>query len=166
MSSGLDELFAWMPTDDLMRACTIVGGCGKNLFKPDETIAPDGKPYIYRWHLARGDWGNDYFHLQVKSDPERPLHDHPWDNWSVIVAGGYDEAWLSPDYGGWPMVREFRKGDCIARKADEMHRLMLPEDITYTMTRFSTGPKLREWGFWTEEGWVHNKDFALLRVPR
>ena len=163
--SSLDDLFGWMPTDDLMRACNIVGGASKNLFKPDLTIAPDGEPYLYRWHLARGDWGNDYFHLQVRSDPERPLHDHPWDNWSVLVAGGYDEVWMSLDEPV-AICREFRKGDCIARKAEEAHRLLLPKGTTYTMTRFSTGPHIREWGFWTEEGWVHNKDFALLRVPR
>jgi hypothetical protein len=41
-------------------------------------IAPDGQPYLYRWHvIERNPEANTYFHIQVDDDPERPLHDHP-----------------------------------------------------------------------------------------
>ena len=42
--------------------------------EPDMTIAPDGIPYLYRWHvIPRNKTANVYFHIQVADDPERPL---------------------------------------------------------------------------------------------
>jgi hypothetical protein len=134
---------------------------------PDVVLAPDGDPYLYRWHLVYDNSAaNVFFHVQVKSDPERPLHDHPWDNHSVILSGGYDEMYWPysaksesrvqvelPE----PMWRVCRKGDAVSRKASWAHRLILPPGVPYTMTLFTTGPKVREWGFWYPDGWHHNK---------
>lgn len=118
---------------------------------PDLVIAPDGEAYIYRWHLVKTPQACCYFHIQVASDPERPLHDHPWDNTSVILAGGYDEIIWEP---GCQEITWYRKpGDVIHRKATDAHRLILPAGVPYTMSLFSTGPKVREWGFWYPDGW-------------
>jgi hypothetical protein len=54
-------------------------------------------------------------------------------------------------------------GDIIARKATTGHRLILPAETRYTMTMFMTGPKVREWGFWYPQGWVHNDEVVRLR---
>ena len=149
----LDDTFQRMAMHDQIVMLQILNAANKLMFKPDLVIEPDGKPYLYRWHLLpRSEMVNVYFHLQVGNDPVRPLHDHPYDNHSVILAGGYDEVWMSPDEPA-AVCREFRKGDCIARKAEEAHRLLLPDGITYTMTIFTTGPKIRDWGFWYPDGW-------------
>lgn len=129
---------------------------GPRLHKqPDLVIAPDGEPYIYRWHLTRTPFGGQYFHIQVASDPERPLHDHPWDNMSVILAGGYDEVWCPEPWMTYSKgcIRHLRRGDVMFRRASEAHRLVLPSSIPYAMTLFSIGPKVREWGFWYDDGW-------------
>ena len=129
--------------------------------EPDLTISPAGTPYLYRWNVVRSmkevRTPNVYFHVQVAHDPERPLHDHPWDNQSVILSGGYGEVMCAE--GGRPTQRNtasFRrkKGDVIWRKADWSHRLFLPAGVPYTMTLFSTGPKSRNWGFWYDERWI------------
>lgn len=137
---------------------------------PAMTIAPSGKPYLYRWRLTpKGVGANVLLHLQVASDPERPLHDHPWDNQSVILAGGYDEQLSNSLPIGHPdckevkfyyergapgaFVRHLRKGSVVHRKAEEAHRLILPPEIPYTISLFTTGPKTREWGFYMPEGW-------------
>jgi len=140
----------------------------------DLIIAPDEKPYLYRWHvIPRNDQGNVYLHIQVADDPKRPLHDHPWDNTSNILAGGYDELQMRRPYvpfeanDYWvrgedyshigPPDTEFvrrRPGDVVFRRAETGHRLFLAEDVPYTMTLFTTGPKRRRWGFWYPEGWV------------
>lgn len=133
-------------------------------YEPDVILAPDGDPYLYRWHLLYDNTrGNVFLHLQVKSDPERPLHDHPWDNVSVVIVGGYDELYASPadPAAGHPLPkpyhRSLRKGDVVRRDATTAHRLILPAGIPYTITLFTTGPKLRDWGFWYPDGWHHNK---------
>ena len=131
---------------------------GGELRYPDLVISPDGEPYLYRWHVApRSKRGNFYVHLQVASDPERPLHDHPWDNTSVIISGGYDETInFAPDYSDVQTVRKLREGDVVHRKGCEAHRLILA--CAYTLTMFSTGPAYRDWGFWYHDGWRHHKD--------
>lgn len=128
---------------------------------PDVTIAPDGTDYIFRWHLVlRNEDANVYFHVQVASDPERPLHDHPWQNTSIILANGYDELmpWSGCSHPGpgivetpavSPRTTLIRRevGDVIHRTAEQAHRLILRDP--YSISLFITGPKTRSWGFWT-----------------
>lgn len=130
--------------------------------KPDIIIAPDGHPYLYRWYLKPRsyDVGNLYLHIQVADDPERPMHDHPWDNMSVILAGGYIESLALRDVQGRvcpDLIRnvERKQGDTIFRAADDAHHLRLKPGELYSMSQFATGPKVREWGFHTPDaGWV------------
>ena len=124
---------------------------------PNLLIAPNDKPYLYRWHIVRNTECSVYFHIQVASDGGRDLHDHPWDNTSVILAGGYDET-LSliegkPDEKTTAVFPR-KPGDVIHRLARQAHRLDLPRMTPYTMTLFSTGPRINHWGFWAPDGFV------------
>lgn len=133
-------------------------GSHSRIFKPDVTLAPDGNPYLFRWYLMdERDRGSVMIHMQVASDPERPLHDHPWDNQSLILSGRYvEELQVDPPYGR--VVRaERRARDYIDRSAEWAHRLIVPEGVPYVLTRFTAGPKVRNWGFWYPDGWHHNQ---------
>lgn len=159
-----------LSNEDWDTAMTILGGHAR---KPDVVI---GEPsYLFRWHVVpRNRAANAYLHLQVRSDPDRPLHDHPWDNHSVILAGGYDEVMgqenfgsgVGTKYGQWePLVTEvrpIRKGQTRWRPAAQPHRLILPEGIDYTLTLFSTGPKVRDWGFWCKDGWRPHEECVVF----
>jgi|SRR5882672_6246602 len=145
-----------LSTEDLQIAIRILDGIYR-IDEPDLVIAPDGNPYLYRWHIIRTKEARVYFHIQVADDPERPLHDHPWDNFSVILSGGYREIMCmenAPPTERNTYTFHRNKGDVISRQAAWSHRLFLPPVYPYTMTLFSTGPKVREWGFWYEKGWV------------
>jgi hypothetical protein len=150
--------FAWadlLSADDFTLACDIIGGARA----PDLVIAPDGKPYIYRFHLVRQHQASIYFHIQCASDPHRPLHDHPWDCTSTILAGGYDETYAMPhkkgntQFEGTHFTRKMRAGDTVFRKAEEAHRIVLPPGIPYAMSLFSMGVRRRDWGFYFPDGW-------------
>jgi hypothetical protein len=131
----------------------------EGLRDPDLCIAPDGEAYLWRWHIVpRNAVANVYFHIQVADDPERPLHDHPWDNTSVILAGGYDEIISTTSTGSPLEVRRVREGDVVHRKAEEPHRLLLASTHGYTMTLFTTGPKRRSWGFQFPDGWRDERE--------
>lgn len=138
---------------DAALAQSIIGSINR---PPDLVIAPDGHgEYLFRWEvIPRNNQANVYFHVQTQSDPERPLHDHPWDNTSVILSGGYDEIInKTPEYGRCFSERDTHvhkriAGDVVHRPATWAHRLILPPEIPYTMTLFTTGPKVRKWGFW------------------
>lgn len=119
---------------------------------PDLVIAPRGVPYLYRWHaFERNADANVYFHVQVGDDPERPLHDHQYASQSVILAGGYEETYQTRPPRGPLHKRVLRKGDTAHRSEIEAHRLKLLGD--YSISLFSTGPRVREWGFWIDNVW-------------
>lgn len=129
---------------------------------PDLIIAPAGYgEYIFRWHVVpKNSDANVYFHIQTQDDPERPLHNHPWDNTSIILAGGYKEIICTePDRRrrlgqteGYATYEVNRKvGDVIHRPATWAHRLLMPAMIDYSMSLFTTGPKVHKWGFWDKD---------------
>lgn len=138
--------------EDLAKFFALVGDEGLNYIRePDLCIAPDGEPYIYRWHLVPRNvvGANVYLHLQVASDPERPLHDHPWDNVSHVLAGGFRELYVRDPENNWnQQERLIRPGQVIYRRAEECHRLFLLPEQLYSISLFTTGPAVRDWGFW------------------
>lgn len=132
---------------------------------PDLVIAPaDHGEYLFRWYVIQQNAdANVYFHIQTASDPERPLHDHPWDSTSAILSNGYDEI-----INEYPFIESSTShietrlpGQCIFRPSTWAHRLILPAHIPYSMSLFSTGPKVRDWGFWTEQGFRSWKDITI-----
>lgn len=118
---------------------------------PDFVI---GDPaYMERWWIVpRNEMQNVYLHRILRDDDDRALHDHPWDNVSLLLVGSYRE--ITPDGA---FIRE--PGALIHRKATDSHRLELI-DGKPAVSLFFTGPKLREWGFHCPNGWVHWLDFT------
>jgi hypothetical protein len=123
------------------------------LRNPDVVIGDDpNRPYLKRWWiLPRNDQINLYLHLILRSDDDRAMHDHPWDNTSWIIDGSYIEH--TPE-GVYHRDTGYRGG----RLATDRHRLEIVNEPAVTL--FFTGPKVREWGFWCEgERFVHWEDF-------
>lgn len=121
-----------------------------------QTRQPDfiiGESYLRRWWLVpRNDGCNVYLHEINKSDDDRALHDHPWDNISQLLLGAYIEH--TPE-------GTFRReaGDIVHRKATAAHRLeVIPGEQAISL--FITGPKVREWGFHCPKGWVPWREFV------
>lgn len=130
---------------------------------PDFVIGDPDKPYLRRWWLLpRNDGCNIYLHEILRGDDDRAGHDHPWDNTSMIIEGGYTEITFDP-VEPWRDDRRYERqaGDTIQRKATDTHRLIVPEGGR-CVSLFMTGRKLREWGFWCPDGrgWVHWRDFT------
>lgn len=112
--------------------------------KPDFVIGDD---YLRRWYVVpRNPFANVYLHEILHSDDDRALHDHPWANTSVMIAGRYSEH--TPE---GCFVRA--AGDVVSRQAATLHRLEIEPGET-AISLFMTGPKLREWGFDCPNGWV------------
>ncbi len=126
--------------------------------KPDEVItrsmgkavdeAADVDGYMQRWFLIRkmthSDLENAYLHHFLRSDPE-DMHCHPWDNTTVVINGGYIER--TPEG-----IFHRKAGDIVHRKAADIHAIV--EIDRGTTSLFLTGKKVREWGFYSEHGFV------------
>lgn len=115
-----------------------------------------GHDYLKRWWvIPRNKFANAYLHEMTGPDDDRAMHDHPWDNTSVVIRGGYLEH--TPEG-----IFERHEGDVIARPATALHRLELLPGVTRTVSLFLTGPILRKWGFQTEAGWVPYDQFVEI----
>jgi hypothetical protein len=117
---------------------------------PDFVI---GDNYLRRWWvIPRNKLQNVYLHEINKSDDDRALHDHPWENTSLIIRGSYIEHTPA---GVFTRVA----GDVVHRPATALHRLEVADNAR-VISLFMTGPISREWGFECPQGWRHWRDFT------
>ncbi|QPJ61680.1 MAG: hypothetical protein G3M70_07185 [Candidatus Nitronauta litoralis] len=114
--------------------------------RPDLIVEIEGKVYMKRWWvIPRNRFLNIFLHKFVHSD-EPVLHDHPWPSISYYLKGRLAETF--PDGG-----RLCQQGKFYYRSASQLHYLT-KVDQQSVWTLFFTGPKLREWGFRTDKGWI------------
>ena len=119
--------------------------------------------YITRLHLLKTPWFAICLHWINKPDPEPHLHDHPVSFWSFILRGGYVEVrqQVYVGYGQRDEVRSKYKTrkwfNRITASSGDRHRII--EVKPKTLTLCLMGPKKREWGFHTEDGWVYWRDY-------
>ena len=103
--------------------------------------------YLERYYLVRTRWVAIFIHRFWASD-EDPVHDHPWDNVSWVVKGGYFEnlpdgqrLWRGPGYKSF-------------RTAEEFHSIEIPAGnegkVWSVFVRFR---RRRKWGFWCQDEW-------------
>lgn len=121
--------------------------------EPDFIIGEPERPYLRRWWIIpRNEFQNVYLHEILRSDDDRALHDHPWENRSILIEGRYVEHTLAGSFLRQP-------GSVIARNATDAHRLEITSS-GHAVSLFFTGQKVREWGFLCPQGWRHWRDFT------
>lgn len=119
-------------------------------------------PYLLRWWIIpRNKYFNIYLHCFLDSDFDHILHDHPWNNISLILKGEYREEFEGQVF----KIR--KKGDWTFRKATVPHRIHI-DDHNTCWSLFMTGRIIREWGFHCPNGWrpwklfVRNRDDVTI----
>lgn len=125
--------------------------------EPDFVI---GDNYLRRWFcIPRNRWFNVYLHMIKRSDDDRALHDHPWLNCSIVLAGGYFEHTIA--YGGVESRTWRGRGSVTFRRAKAAHRLEVDKSREpFALSLFITGPRIRQWGFHCPKGWRHWQEFT------
>lgn len=153
----MTQYFDWGRIDKRDRECAsfVLGG---SLRQPDVFIRGEN-PHMCRWFVKpRSQLGNNtYLHIQIADDPH-VMHDHPWHSMSVVLAGRYSEMIVLKNSGSVVSINRL-PGDIIFRDAYTVHKIRLPVGCHYSMSLFMTGPKVREWGFRTRDGWEHHDIF-------
>lgn len=143
----------------------------------NQLIEREGDPYIERWFLLRkniigdresghtllglpipSEIENLYLHRYVRADVEEP-HCHPWPNATLVLSGWYEEEVHAAD---GTVTRERRNpGDVVLRDASEVHAIVATGPNTISL--FATAPKMRDWGFHTEAGFIPWQDFRAWK---
>jgi hypothetical protein len=112
-----------------------------------------GELYLTRYVIFRCQWFSLYIHKFHISDYPVP-HDHPWWWFAMPIKGGYWENFAD---GTFKWRGPFRPA---IRAPREFHWIDLPSDGRSVWTFFATGPRVRRWGFLTEDrGWVDADDY-------
>lgn len=113
-------------------------------------------------------------HQINRSDVDRASHNHPWRNVSVVLNGCYYElipADQQEDFQNVPEhirglckntepMRAIKRvaGDVVCREAHDRHKILIDPNEKPT-SLFITSPKSQEWGFFTEQGFVHHQQY-------
>lgn len=137
---------ASIPDDVLVQLAAMGDAALAALGPAHETFTHDKRgPYLEKWRLAQGPDGSaTLIHRFLRSDGDNELHDHPWDNRTIVISGGYYDVtptgrrWLGP-------------GAILNRRAHHFHRVELEPGIQ-PVTLFWHGPKINEWGFLSADG--------------
>lgn len=128
------------------------------------TYTPSG--YITRLHIFKTPWFAVCLHFLNEPDPEPYLHDHPVTFLSLILRGGYTEfRWFADWYSACekqhgidrPRVKVRRWWNWIWATDQDRHCIIHVKPGTVTLALM--GPKTRDWGFHTEDGWIGWKEY-------
>lgn len=104
-----------------------------------------GEPYLERYYLGGFLGWHLYLHRFVDSDPDRGLHDHPWDRaFSLVLVDGYQEIRGAAD--GTSHSRVVRPWRINRLRGDDFHRVVLDAGRP-AWTLFAHGPRTKGWGF-------------------
>ena len=112
-------------------------------------------PYLTRYYLLDKKWMQICIHVFHRSDFD-DMHDHPWNFLSIILWGGYLEETM-----GYKRRRQRKRvwpGMFLFRRATHRHRVVLKNEKKAVSLVFM-GPYIREWGFFTRNGWIHFKKY-------
>ncbi len=114
------------------------------LREPDYSFLP-GREYQYRWYVAPRVRAPKlpavFLHIMTGDDPTGELHDHDWDNVSLVLAGRMIETCAFDCKR--PFERALTQGFVLYRLATDRHSLRL-DGCPYAMTLFAVGPKVRD----------------------
>lgn len=121
-------------------------------FRVFEIRDPGGSLYLRRWTLLRVFGRKLMLHEIVRPDYARELHDHPWRFATLILRGGYIET---NEHGD----SRRRVGRLYYHPAKFRHAIReLPSGTAWTL--IFRGRRRREWGFYTECGWMQWRSYC------
>lgn len=124
---------------------------------------PDDDDYLRRLRIIQTPWFGIYCHEMYTHDLDRDLHDHPWWFASLVVKGHYSESYRHTRDVGAPWLdwtRVNKRWSLHTIRLDECHRITSIAKGTTTL--LLVGPRVRTWGFYTEDGWVPFNEYDRL----
>ena len=108
--------------------------------------------YLRRWYLVSTPWFGIYMHAIFLPDRDPWMHDHPWSFVSIVLKGGYLEGL------GNGVRHRWRAGSIHRLRHVDAHAIR-SLDRTPTWTLILRGPRRRDWGYHTDQGWVDHATY-------
>jgi hypothetical protein len=122
--------------------------------------------YLTRWRIVQTPWFGIYLHRIRTPDSDRWMHNHPFDFISIVLRGGYAEVVAGDAPNAVFGEQEVRVHDkWSVHRMDRMHFHEIKTVHPNTWTLVLVGPRVQDWGFATDEGFVpHAEYFEQLKV--
>lgn len=118
----------------------------------------DGRLYLRRLRIVQTPWFSVLLHEIHEPDSDRHMHDHPFNFFTLILKGGYEEVVAETLHSNRPKFNVWHRGTFHAMRTHQIHKIThLHQHPTWTLVL--TGARTREWGFMTEQGWVHWEEY-------
>ena len=140
----------------------------ENKFEIPDYDDPTGEPSRIRWRIIHTPWFGIYLHKWNKPDPRPTLHNHPWNFFSIILWGNYQEIRkdnrITKNQGSYNR-RWFNKV-----KRFDFHTVT--EVKPGTISLMFIGKTHPDWGYMTEKGYVnfdkhpHSEEFVAAMKAR
>jgi hypothetical protein len=111
-----------------------------------------GVIYLQRLRVIGTPWFSIMLHRIRRPDPDPDRHDHPWNFWSLVLWGSYEE-----DSGG--VVKRVRWVN--RHRAEDTHRITRVFGPVVTLV--ITGRRRRNWGFWKDNVFVPWRQYMQQR---
>ena len=120
-------------------------------------VQKDGSNYLFRLRLIQTPWFGAYLHWIMRPDQDRDPHDHPWNFWSIILNGSYREVVYTDSLAEGGTYTRWSRFSVHRMKTNQAHKIT---EITEPLvTLVLVGRRQRDWGFWTEDGFVPWRDY-------
>jgi hypothetical protein len=127
-------------------------------FEIPDRNEPD-RVYLRRLRIVQTPWFGVYLHHIFLPDNDRDPHDHPWPFASFVLRGGYTErVWRNPnrrrdeETDALAVTKTHRRWSLHRVSTDVAHQIVQVAPGLKTLV--FVGPRVRQWGFWTEQGFV------------
>jgi len=141
------------------------------IFKFMDILDADKPTHVYlrRFIVAKTPWVGLYVHWIFTKDEDRDPHNHPFNFWSLVLKGGYEERryWLHGE--GLLKARgsttRIRKRFSLARTTRTYFHRIVALHGSPTVTVILTG-KRSQWGFLTEHGYVPQEEYVREKEKR
>lgn len=119
----------------------------------------DGLVYLVRLRIVQTPQFAVYLHDINEPDGDRDPHDHPWTFWSFVLRGSYTETLHVMPHVLLDATREntWRRWSLHRMGRETAHRITHAAPGLKTL--ILTGPRKRNWGFHTEDGFVPWQDY-------
>jgi hypothetical protein len=109
------------------------------------------KLYLWRLRILATPWFGIHLHRIGTTDENRFPHDHPWPFFAITLWGGYLD-----EHDGIRTVHI--PGRPHWHPATYTHAIRKLFRVP-TWTLVITGRRVRDWGYWTDEGWVEHETY-------
>lgn len=114
----------------------------------------ESRVYLRRLRVLQTPWFAIYLHFIFQSDQDRDPHDHPFVFRSLVVRGGYTETLFPDPEHAKGVTKDLTHRRWLWHKMPLRAAHMITDLKADTVTLVFCGAKVKDWGFWTDAGYV------------